>query len=145
MDGYIVICCAYLHVGKLHGHSPIALTVQEEKELCAYITEMANRGLPVSRRDVKCLAQSIDNLHDVQVFKHDGPTDGWLTSFMRRHPEITLRRPSIIDGGRFAMARKSTIDAYFKGMRKLFNSMKLDSAPNRIYNLDETGFSREPK
>jgi hypothetical protein len=121
----------------------LALSEKEEGELAVYIIEMEQRGVSISRKDVKYIAGSIDATHQHPVFE-DGPTDGWLTSFLRRHHHLSLRRPSIVDGGRFAMARKSTVDAYFTGLKAVFTQFSIVSS-ERVYNLDETGFNREPK
>ena len=43
------------------------------------------------------------------------------------------------------MGRVSVIDRYFNIMADVYHKFDLESAPHRIYNLDETGFSKEPK
>jgi hypothetical protein len=118
----------------------------EEEELVQYIMHMSGRGIPIGRKEVKVLAKEMDGTHATQIFdSNKGPSDGWLGGFIQRHPEISLRRPSFLDGGRFAMARQSTVNKYFDLMETVFTEYSLHDTPSRIYNLDETGFNREPK
>ena len=133
-------------IGQLKGgQCPRALSKEEEQQLTTYILYMAKNGLPIGRKDVRYLATEMEKLHSVSIFGCDGASDGWLSSFLRRHPEISLRRPSHVDGGRFAMARQSVIDRYFEMMKDIFNKYQIHNQPSRILNLDETGFNREPK
>jgi hypothetical protein len=87
----------------------------------------------------------VERLRTRVFHPENGPSDGWLASFLKRHPELALRTPSFVDGGHFAMAKKSTIDKYFRMMESVFNDLAIRTSPHRIYNLDETGFNREPK
>ena len=137
---------SYYFPGELKGgHTPIALTIKEEGELTAYAIDMATRGNPLTRKDIKFLAFSIDQMHPSPTFNPaTGPTDGWMTSFLGRHNDLSLRRPAIVDGGRVTMARRSVVDKYFEGVATLYTKLS-NITPRRIYNLDETGFSREPK
>jgi hypothetical protein len=107
---------------------------------------MAAMAMPIGRAETKKLAWEIDLIHSVPFFDAEkGPSDGWLAGFLSRNPQIALRTPSHIDGGRATMARKSTISKYFDLLSSPYLELQLDGAPHRIYNIDETGFNREPK
>ena len=68
---------------------------------------MSARGLPIGRKDVQELAHATDKKHDSPLFDQEkGPSQGWLTGFLQRHPDIALRTPSHVDGGRFVMERE---------------------------------------
>ena len=53
----------------------------EESQLAAYILYMADRGLPVGRKEVKLLARQMDRTHKNPSFGTNGPSDGWLEGF----------------------------------------------------------------
>ncbi len=44
------------------GKGPAALSREEEEQLVAYLIHMAERGLPVGRKDVKTLAWQINQV-----------------------------------------------------------------------------------
>ena len=46
-------------------------------------------------------------------FKNDIPTSGWWKNFLRRHPQLRLRTPSLIDPGRSSMSSASVLNRFF--------------------------------
>lgn len=95
--------------------------MDEETQLVEYCLYMANRGLPLRRWMVLGLAQEIDASKSQPTFDPEaGPSDGWWRRFCLRHPEISLRVTSKLDGGRFCMAHKSVVDRFFKMVTPLY-------------------------
>ncbi len=75
-----------------------------------------------------------------------GPSEGWLSAFISRHPNLSLRKAAYLNGGRYTMGRLSVVNGYFSLMADIFKKLHIsDKDAHRIYNLDETGFNKEPK
>ena len=43
----------------------------------------------------------------------NGPSDKWVRKFLKRHPELHMRKPQTIDGGRVRMANPNVMSQYF--------------------------------
>ncbi|XP_055622564.1 uncharacterized protein LOC129766123 [Toxorhynchites rutilus septentrionalis] len=66
-------------------------------------------------------------------------TRDWLHGFMKRHSDLSLRRPVQTSLGRAAAFNKPTVDAFFDTYVKVRESHEYNAAD--IWNMDETGLS----
>lgn len=76
-------------------------------------------------------------------FKDGRPGQKWYFSFMRRHPEISLRIPESLDKSR-ARLTEELIKSWFRELEIYVESkgtVYILSCPTRIFNGDERGFS----
>ena len=65
------------------------LNDKEEEELVAFLHRCASVGLSKSRKELLALVQAIAESKGTQHLI----TGGWWNSFIKRHPDITLRTP----------------------------------------------------
>jgi len=72
--------------------------------------------------------------------RHVTVTKGWLTSFLKRHPDITVRKGEKITKARMQATDRKTIDAYFDLLEKTLEDNNLMNKPAQIFNCDESGF-----
>lgn len=63
----------------------------------------------------------------------------WLQGFMKRHPELSLRRPVRTSIGRAAAFNKPIVDALFDIHGRVRESHQYNAAD--VWNMDETGLS----
>ena len=63
----------------------------------------------------------------------------WLRGFLKRHPELTFRKPEKLSLARAKGFTKETFDAFFKLLKDEAKTM--DFPLHKIYNCDETGIS----
>lgn len=63
----------------------------------------------------------------------------WLMGFMRRNPQISLRKPENISLARLQAFTRSVIAEFYSKLKGLF--LKYKFGPDRVYNLDETGIT----
>jgi hypothetical protein len=125
------------------GKGPDILSAEEEAMLTEYCLYMADRGIPLRRWMVMALAEEIDlKKEEPQFDQSKGASQGWWRRFSHHHPDLSLRVTSKLDGGRASMAHKSVVEKFFKMVKPLYEAH--DITPERIYNLDETGFCKEP-
>lgn len=61
----------------------------------------------------------------------------WMQSFMKRHPDLSLRRPENTSLGRATAFNRHNIDEFFNNFCVVMEKYKFTS--DRILNVDETG------
>lgn len=75
--------------------------------------------------------------------KLEGPD--WLELFMKRHPNISLRKPEAISLSRVSSFNESNIKHFFENLNDCLNKYKLHDKANKIYYVDETGMTTVQK
>lgn len=63
--------------------------------------------------------------------------DDWLFSFMKRHKELTIRKPENTSLSRLTSFNKTNVDEFFDNYERALQSKSFTAA--QIFNLDETG------
>ncbi|KAG2217527.1 hypothetical protein INT45_009952 [Circinella minor] len=101
--------------------------------LSQYVTDMANASQPISmasiihQAKIQCRRRQLEVPEDFQF------SNGWLTKFMRRY-DFKSRR---IHG------ESGEVEVNADNIQDKFNAVKAkisEFPPERIYNIDETGF-----
>lgn len=128
------------------GPKTTVFTVDEENELASYIIDMESRLFGLTTRDVKVLGYQLAIRNGkAHPFKEHMSMAGrdWLYGFLKRHPELAIRKPESTSAARAAGFNKVVVADFYKLLGKLYDEHKF--AGNRIYNCDETGVSIVPK
>ncbi|CAH1956803.1 unnamed protein product [Acanthoscelides obtectus] len=113
---------------------------KEEDELVRYIKEMKKRlfGLTtvVLRKLAYQLAEKNSKAHN---FNHDKMMAGvdWLKGFMKRHPDLSIRKPAATSAARAMGFNKVAVDKFYSLLGEIYDKYN----PDRIYNCDETRIS----
>lgn len=130
-----------------HGPRPI-LTLEEEDLLEKWITSSQKKGFPIRLEDVQESVKSfLDDNPRQNPFKDNKPGEGWFASFLRRHPNITLRTSEGITSAS-AVVSEPDIKKWFREIEQYLQEKKLDhilNDPSRVFNGDETCFYLCPK
>lgn len=129
------------------GPGPV-LGCDGEEKLKNWVLDKARCGFPINKT---CLLDSVSKIiRDTGMknpFKDGIPGDTWYQSFLRRHPEISVREAEGINSARAAVT-ESRVRLWFTDLReyiKSVNALDIFEEPDRIFNGDETGFSLCPK
>lgn len=80
-------------------------------------------------------------------FKENWPGLGWYQSFLRRHPNISLRTPEGVTAASSCVS-ENDIKYWFQNIEDLLkegNALVILQDPDRIFNGDETVFLLCPK
>ena len=110
----------------LNGKIPITVTVpgrqpmfskSEEQDIVHHIQYMATIGYGYSRMDLRHIAT------DVAVYLGKMPdtkllSDNWVTSFLRRWPNLKLCKPRSLEWIRARSANKVVIDKYYEELER---------------------------
>ena len=112
------------------------LSDTEEVSVANYLKWMANQVLPVTRKVLKCIVKDIlakkSTIWNLQVV----PSKKWCQRFMRKY-NLKSKKPRQISSGR--LISKEQILSFFQVL-----STKIGTySPSVIYNIDETGFSKQ--
>lgn len=119
-----------------------------EQKIVDWIIELAKAGIPINKYDlldtVAELAKELGIDHRFPGGKHG---IRWYLSFLKRHPNISVREPEGINKAREAI-KESSIRKWFADLHAFLverNALDILDDPNRILNADETGVSLFPK
>ena len=72
-------------------------------------------------------------------------TDGWWTSFSRRHPELSLKNPAPMSKARAIASNSESMNAYFDLLEETLDTYNLRDRPELLFNMDETRMPLNPK
>ncbi|CAG9562808.1 unnamed protein product [Danaus chrysippus] len=115
---------------------------QEEEELVRYVKDMEKRlfGLTtvVLRKLAYQLAEKNGKTHNFNHVKKIAGID-WLKGFMKRHPDLSIRRPEATSAAQTMGFNKVTVNKFYSLLGEVYDKYNL--TPDRIYNCDETGIS----
>lgn len=106
-----------------------------------YALYMSKRGFPLTRKTLKRIALEIAmQSKSPPLFKKNGPSYKWLRHFLKRHKEISLRKPHALERVR-AEVSSEQVEGFFSLLESTLDKLGIKNDPTRIFNLDETGFS----
>lgn len=116
-----------------------------ENELAEYALKMEASAFGLTRSDLKTLAYQLAEKNKLDHnFSKDKQSAGktWLRLFLKRHPDLSYRRPTGTSIARLKGFNRENVDEFFKLLEEAMN--KYHYTPNDIYNVDETGITLVP-
>lgn len=119
---------------------------EQEEELSQYIKSMEARLFGITGKELRILAfQLAERNHIENPFNAETGMAGedWLSGFLKRHPELSFRRPEPTSAARAMAFNKVAVNEFFTLLESVVEEHCL--TPDRIYNVDETGVSTVPK
>lgn len=127
---------------------PTVLTTEEESLLAKWIFHVGQAGFPVSKDQLLDSVQMLLNESKREtIFTDNRPGRKWYEAFTRRHPLVAERECQNLTAARASVTEEG-LRAWFKEVYQyLENTKNVDvlNDPNRIFNMDESGFFLNPK
>jgi hypothetical protein len=116
------------------------LSDTEEDELVRFIEGCNTIGYSRTKRQIMELVQLVmsDKGRNVKV------TEGWWSSFRRRHPQLVLRTAEPVSRIRHVGTTPEILNNYFDLLEETFTEYDLHTQPASIFNMDETGMPLNP-
>lgn len=129
------------------GPAPV-LTKSEENDIVNWVFENHSRGFPRRKHEVCGIVKEfLDANPRKNMFVDNLPGNKWYNSFLKRHPELSIRTPEAVTNSSACVSEKD-IRGWFKQIEDYFVSktlMDVVKDPSRIFNGDESGFLLCPK
>jgi len=66
------------------------MTLEEERETVEFLLLVSKAGYPKTRADISQIAEGV--AWDKGILKGEHISHGWIDNFMKRHPELALRK-----------------------------------------------------
>nr|CAH7738146.1 unnamed protein product [Callosobruchus chinensis] len=122
------------------GH-PKVFSQEEELAFASHIDKMCEYGFPLNELDLRYIVKTYLTRQGrtVQCFCNNAPGRDWVKSFLKRHPQLTVKFSSNIKRN-CAQIDEQIITDYIENLKE---GVK-DVSPDKIYNYDETCMSDDP-
>jgi len=134
---------------KLRGKHPLdkapktVLGQDEEDKLVSWLRETTRRGSGRSKAQLLRTVQQILKAEGrPNPFTDDKPGDKWYNNFLKRHPDISRKKPQAL-GQQRAVITEAAIRGWFAEAEAALAADGIDIksvSAERIFNCDETGF-----
>lgn len=125
------------HLGKF----PV-FTEAQETELAQHVVNLAKMFYGLSPIQFRKLAFAYAEANGIQhSFNKDTKLAGkdFYYGFLKRHPEISLRKPEGTSLNRIKAFNRHDVQLFFANLDQLYEKYKF--TPDNIYNVDETGIT----
>ena len=143
--GILAKCCSafFLSARKKRGIAPF-LSSEAEIQLATHIKLCQKYGQPLTFSQLRHNAWTVEQMRGEQAFGNDGPSKGFVYSFLKRHPDIIPRRAEEISRSALAINKKDVREWHETIRLQLEDQGFADilNDPARIWNTDESGFRR---
>ncbi|XP_064090901.1 uncharacterized protein LOC135204676 isoform X1 [Macrobrachium nipponense] len=130
------------------------LSADVEREIVDWCLEMARIGHPQTKQSLPLVVQRILNQKKKKIFQKENlPTHGWITRFLKRHPELSNRIPENLGPLRASITSKKkgtltlkTVSSFFQNLQSFLvaeglNANEFLSPDNasRVFTCNNTG------
>ncbi|XP_060801974.1 uncharacterized protein LOC132901742 [Amyelois transitella] len=124
---------------------PTAINVKFEKRIATSLHIMEKNGFGLSSEEViKLVTQYVEKNKLTTPFKEGAPGYEWFSGFRKRN-NLSLKKPQAVEMSRKAACDPFIIKDYFDTLEEYIKTMDLQYSPDRIWNLDESSFSKDPE
>lgn len=115
------------------------LTPEEERETVEFLLLVSKAGYSKTRADISQIAEGVAK--DKGILKDEHISHGWIDNFMKRHPELALRKGDATADIRMKSDTPEAMRNYYDLLEEILEKHNLKNSPGQIYNVDETGMS----
>jgi len=113
-----------------------------EKKIVIHINKLQERGFTPTRLEVRRMAFYLAEQLKIQHrFNRQAELAGydWLSSFLRRNPELSIRKAEALSRNRSVGMDREVVAKYFELLSSILEEHQLLGKPACLYNMDETG------
>lgn len=111
-----------------------------EEKLSMHIKKLQKQGFAPTRTEVRKIAFNLAELLGIRhKFKNGKAGRVWLQSFLRRNPDISVRKAENTSVARAIGMSREIVSKYFTLLQTVLAENELFGKPGHIFNTDETG------
>ncbi|XP_004210911.1 uncharacterized protein LOC101236299 [Hydra vulgaris] len=128
------------------GNHVNTFSIEIEQDLVKHIQMMERALFGLTTTDIRRLAFDMaERLHLKHSFNTSSRQAGkdWLSGFLKRHPELTIRVPEATSMNRAVGFNRPKVDQFFTVYEDILT--KNAYGPQSIWNMDETGITNVQK
>jgi len=124
----------------MSGRKPL-FNSETEEDLVSVIKLLAERGFPLGMKEIRTIAFSFAMKNGILGFSKKKQVAGyeWLSAFLQRHPEVSIRKPEPLSVARAAGMNTVVIGKWFDSVSRHLDSIAVKNMPARLWNVDESG------
>jgi hypothetical protein len=129
-------------VSKGLGRFRSALDEQSESDLVRHVLDLETRLFGLSCIELRTLAFDIAEANGVEHnFSRETHRAGkdWFKGFIKRHPELSIRKPEATSLARAQAFNRPQVSKYFAVLDETMKTHNIN--PLRVYNMDESGLN----
>jgi len=119
---------------------PTQLAAEDEQKLVDFAGNRAALGIGCNKKSFMKFAGDLARKRSSK-FKKGSPSEKWWRLMVKRHRDLTLRKPEGTAAIRHSCMNPSYVASYFKALHTELASNKLLDEPTKLWNMDETGCS----
>jgi hypothetical protein len=119
---------------------PTVLSKDEELLIVERLQIQASWGFPLTSKELCIVIKGyLDSLGKTTRFVDNTPGRDFVAGFLRRHPDLTVRKANMIKRTRAAVSHKVVKDFFAR-----FAKTVKDIPPSNVFNYDETNLQDNP-
>jgi hypothetical protein len=119
-------------------------TEEEEKGLVTYIKNVAHMQYGLTKKGVRLLAFKYARANDKKMpvtwSEEEIAGEEWMRGFLKRHTDLSVRKPEATSLSRITSFNRTNIGLFFNNIKEVHRKYG-PFAPDKVWNLDETGLS----
>lgn len=124
---------------------PTEIDVENERRLATGLRTLEKYGFALSAKETTTVVSKFIVSNKLKTsFKDNVPGYDRLSAFLKRN-KLSLKKPQAVEMSRKAACDPFIIDEYFNTLQSCINELNLTFNPERIWNLDESSFSKDPE
>jgi len=107
---------------------------------------MEARLFGLTTKEIRLLAYQLAEKNQIShpfVKENDQAGLDWMYSFMKRHPDLSIRKPEATSAARASGFNPTVVGKFYTLLSGIIDTHKLQAS--QIYNVDETGITCVPK
>lgn len=110
-----------------------------DKGLLEIIHYRALHGMCIDFEELQCMLRQVAEETSTRPLGDDFPNSKFVTRWIAKHPEISVRRSQFLDVKRAESSSSDAVMRYYNNLKEVLTKLNIVDKPERIWNCDETG------
>lgn len=129
---------------KMGGGRSTVFTTEEEEQMVECLKARARMGYPCDKEELRDLVAKYVKENNLPTpFKDGRPGLDWYYGFMKRHKQLSFKKPEQLQKARKDQRKPNVIYNFYENLAKVVLENSIDN-PALVFNADESGFGNDP-